>query len=85
MEHVAQELGLSLYRVSARHAREHRVPGSLPYHGQGATVEHVIAGLEKLLRVNDRLTSYSDYLSMLKASGERSLPPAASLPPPDVH
>lgn len=85
MEHFARELGLSLYRVSPRYAREHRVPGSLPYRGAGVTRKAVIEGLERLVKANDRLTSYAEYLSALKSSDEAGLPPAAAARQPDVH
>lgn len=78
MEHYAKDLGLSLYRVSPRYAREAGVPGSLPYEGKTATPESVIQGIEKIVAANDRLTAYSGYLAVLKKS--RALPPAASGP-----
>lgn len=79
MEWVAKDLGLSIYKVSPRYAREHEVPGSLPYapaRGEAATRESVIVGLEKLLAANNRLEAYRRYLDKLKSSGD-ALPPAA--------
>jgi hypothetical protein len=77
MEFIAKDLGLSIYRVRPVFARENKVPGSLPYTGKKATRESVLAGLEKIVAANDRLTVFADYLKVLKAGGE--LPPAAPL------
>ena len=75
MEIVARGLGLSLYLVSPRFARDKRVPASLPYQGARATKASVVSGLERLLKENDRLSAYADYLASLKAA-------PAALPPP---
>ncbi|MBI4377215.1 MAG: hypothetical protein HY549_12295 [Elusimicrobia bacterium] len=81
MEHVASELGLSLYRVSRAYARTHDVPATLPYvpssNGKFPTARSVIAGLERLLSENDSLAGYQNYLRTLKASSEAKLPPPA--------
>lgn len=82
MEWVAKDLGLSLYKVSPRYARDHDVPGSLPYapkKGQAAGRENVIAGLEKVVAANDRLEAYVRYLDKLKSSKD-ALPPAFAAP-----
>jgi hypothetical protein len=80
-EFIAGELGLALYRVSPRYAREHRVPASLPYAGKAkaATASSVIAGLEKLVAANDRLTAFAGFLKTLKAQRQPSLPPASQV------
>lgn len=85
MEFIARDLGLRLYQVSPRYARDHKVPAALPYSANGAgqaTPGSVIAGLEKLLAANDRLTAYSEFLSALKAAGAPALPPASSVKVP---
>ncbi len=79
MEFIANDLGLSLYQVSPRYAREHDVPASLPFTGKTATPSSVVAGLEKLLGENDRLTAYGGFLSKLKAQREPALPPASQV------
>ena len=73
MEFLAKELGLSIYHVRPGHARKNKIPASLPSAapaGKGATRGSIIAGLEKLLAANDRLTAYGDYLARLKASSD---------------
>jgi hypothetical protein len=83
MEWVAKDLGLPLYRVSPRYARDNDAPGALPYvpNGKaGVTRDGVIAGLEKLLAANDRLEAYARFLDKLKSSKE-SLPPASLVIP----
>jgi hypothetical protein len=78
MEVFAKDLGLSIYRVSPRFAREHGVPPALPYAGPAqASRASVIAGLEKLVAANDRLTAYSSYLAELSAAPNAGLPPAS--------
>jgi hypothetical protein len=79
MEAVAQELGLSLYHVRPGFARRQGIPASLPYapaqKGEGATRANLIAGLERLLAANDRLTAYRAYLDGLRAAADAELPP----------
>ncbi len=77
MEAVAQELGLSLYRVSPLYARRAAVPRTLPFSGKSASRASVVAGLEKVLAANERLTAYADYLARLRADPRAALPPAA--------
>ena len=81
MEFLAAELGLSLYRVNASHARRAGVPRTLPYlaekKGAPATPKSVIAGLEKLVAANDRLAEYAAYLTVLKTGTAATLPPQA--------
>ncbi|MDD5628209.1 MAG: CpXC domain-containing protein [Elusimicrobia bacterium] len=80
MEAVAAELGLCLYRVRRGFARRLGIPASLPYaparKGEVVTRANMIAGLQKLLAANDRLTAYQSYLDGLRASAEQALPPA---------
>jgi len=79
MEAVAQELGLSLYHVRPGFARSQGIPASLPYapakNGGGVTRANLIAGLERLLAANDRLTAYQSYLDKLRAAADAALPP----------
>lgn len=81
MEFIAKELGLGIYKVSPRYARERRVPGLLPYapskRGEKADVKNVVAGLEKIVAANDRLTAFSGFLKTLRAEGK--LPPASTV------
>lgn len=79
MEMIAGELGLSVYRISPRIARELGVPAALPLagpKGAGATREALVRGLEKLLAANDRLTGCQKALERLRDPKE-ALPPAA--------
>ena len=81
MEAVAQELGLSLYHVRPGFARSQGIPASLPYvrAGNGSvTRADLIAGLERLLAANDRLTAYQAYLDGLRAAADAELPPPRS-------
>ena len=66
MERVAEGLGLSIFRLSPRLARRRGIPASLPYKGKEATRAHLIAGLERLLEANDRLSSYQACLKSLR-------------------
>ena len=78
MEAVAQELGLPLYRVRRGFARRMGIPASLPYapakKGEGVTRANLIAGLERLLAANDRLTAYQSYLDGLRRAPAGELP-----------
>ena len=80
MEFIARDLGLSLYSVSPRYARDNRVPASLPYvpGPAGATLESVAAGLEKLLGANAHLESYKAFLEAIRKGALKKLPPAAA-------
>ena len=78
MEAVASGVGLSLYRVSRKFAREKGVPRSLPYDGAKggrASLESLVLGLEKLLAANGRLGAYKAYLASLRSSPPEKLPP----------
>lgn len=77
MEFMAKDMGLSLYEVSPLFARRQGVPATLPYAGPSASRESVLAGLEKIVSANDRLTAYVDYLKSLRAPGA-VLPPAST-------
>ena len=80
MEAIASDLGLVLYRVSPSFARQNEIPGALPYvpaPGGAVGKEGVIRGLEKVIAVNDRLTSFDAYLRWLKSSPDAGLPPAS--------
>lgn len=82
MEVIAQELGLSLYRVRPSFARSEGMPRTLPYaparSGGKPTPENVVAGLRKLLAANDRLAAYQAYLESLEANLSGELPPPAA-------
>jgi len=78
MEFVARELGLCLYRVCPSYARRRGIPAALPYapeKNEGVTRANLIAGLEKLLAANDRLSSYRSYLDGLRVAAGAGLPP----------
>lgn len=83
MEFIARDLGLELYQVSPRYARENQVPAALPFApgapGGPATPQSVIAGLEKLVAANDRLTAFSGFLAKLRAQKAPELPPASQV------
>ena len=79
MEAVAAELGLPIYRVHPGFSRRRGIPASLPFapaNGEGVTRANLIAGLEKLLAANDRLTAYADCLAALRAAADSPLPPS---------
>ncbi len=79
MEMIARELGLSVYAISARFARERGVPSALPYaarQGQAVSKSDIVAGLEKLLASNDRLTGCQKALEALR-DPKQELPPAS--------
>jgi len=83
MEWIAKDLGLSIYKVSPRFARDNDVPVSLPYAAAGAkaaTRASVLAGLEKVLAANDRLEAYQRYHVKLKAA-KADLPPPSTVKP----
>ena len=78
MAFFAQDLGLSLYKVSPAWAREHGAPSWFPYAGKTPTRDSLIAGIKKIVAANERLTAWSDYLAKLeKAEKDAGLPPAA--------
>ncbi len=81
MECIALGLGLSLYRVSPRFARDNGVPSVLPYQaGKGRPdPESVIQGLERLMAANEHLPAYREYLRALKASSPGRLPPGSQV------
>ena len=81
MEYFAKELGLALYPVSRRFARQNGVPPALPYVPAGAAKPgrtEVLAGLRKVVEANDRLAAYAKYLSELTTSDQADLPPQSS-------
>ncbi|MFA6002614.1 MAG: CpXC domain-containing protein [Elusimicrobiota bacterium] len=78
MTYVARELGLSLYKVKPHFARDHKMPGVLPFapaRGASMTRANLLSGLEQLLKANDRLTAYQEYLDALRAAPDAALPP----------
>ncbi len=77
MAAVAGGLGLALYRVPPVFSRRQGVPALLPHiaGAQALTREGLIAGLERLLAANDRLTTYRGFLDSLRASPKAGLPP----------
>ncbi len=77
MAFFAKDLGLSVYKASAAWAREHGAPSWLPYSGKTLTRDTLLAGLKKIVEVNDRLTAWSGYLAALEKDPASPLPPAA--------
>ena len=78
MEAVAQELGLSLYHVRPGFARRQGIPASLPCvraNNGSVTRADLIAGLERLLAANGRLTAFQSYLDGLRIAADSALPP----------
>lgn len=79
MEHYARELGLSVYKASPRWARDHDAPSEFPHSGAPSR-ESLIAGMRALIRANERLTAWSDFLARFEADRAAALPPAARTP-----
>jgi hypothetical protein len=78
MEVYAKELGLSVYRARPSWARAHGAPAEFPYEGKGAaTREKLIAGMKALIKANDALTGWSDFLKRFSEDAGAALPPAA--------
>lgn len=82
MEYLARELGLGLYRISPRYAREWGIPSSLPVHPADTAVPgraEVMEGLRRLLAANAALVEYKAcYDRLHKKGGE--LPPPSRVP-----
>ena len=76
MLEYAKELGLSVYRASPRWARETGAPSEYPHTGK-ATREGLITGMKNLIKANDRLTSWADFLKVFEKDPGAPLPPAA--------
>ena len=72
----AKELGLSVYRASPRWARAQGAPSEFPHAGK-ASRETLIAGMKTLLKANDRLTAWSDFLAKFEKDSKAAPPPAA--------
>jgi len=78
MEHYAQELGLSVYRASPGWARAHGAPSEFPCQGNGTpTRAALIAGMKALLKANDALTSWADFLAAYEKDAGAAVPPPA--------
>lgn len=78
MEHYAKELGLSVYKASPSWARAHGAPLEFPYQGTGKpTREALIAGMKALLKANDALTAWSDFLAAYEKDAGAGVPPPA--------
>jgi hypothetical protein len=76
MAEYAKELGLRVYRASPRWARAVGAPSEFPHRGK-ASPETVAAGIKELLKVNDRLTAWADFLAKFEKDPKAALPPAA--------
>jgi hypothetical protein len=78
MLEYAKELGLSVYKARPSWARASNAPAEYPYKGKGApTRESLIAGMKELIKANDALTGWSDFLARFEKDKDASLPPAA--------
>lgn len=78
MEHYASELGMSVYKASPAWARAHSAPSEFPYKGKGApTREALIAGMKALVKANDALTAWSDFLQVYEKDAGAAVPPPA--------
>ena len=78
MLEYAKELGLSVYRARPSWARANGAPAEYPYKGKGApTRESLVAGMKELIKANDALTGWSDFLARFEKDKSASLPPAA--------
>ncbi|MBI3289235.1 MAG: hypothetical protein HYZ74_06930 [Elusimicrobia bacterium] len=78
MLYYAKDLGLSVYRASPAWARENGAPSWLPFAGKTPTRASILAGIEKLVAANDRLTAWSDFREKLSLDASIGLPPAAA-------
>ena len=78
MREYAKELGLSVFRASPVWARVHGAPTEYPYKGKGApTRAALIEGMKALIKANDALTGWSDFLWRFEKDPSAPLPPAA--------
>ncbi len=78
MEVYAKELGLSVYKASPSWARAHGAPSEFPYKGAGKpTRESLIAGMTELLKANDALTAWKDFLTSFEKDEGSAVPPPA--------
>lgn len=77
MVEYAKELGLEVYRAGPRWARAHAAPSEFPYRGKLGR-ESLIAGMKELLKANDRLTAWADFLAKFEKDPKAPLPPAAA-------
>jgi hypothetical protein len=75
MTEYAKELGLSVYRASPRWARETGAPSDFPHKGK-ASREALIAGMKEMIKANDRLTAWADFLAKFEKGGSALPPPA---------
>jgi CpXC motif protein len=78
MLEYAKQLGLSVYRASPAWARANGAPAEFPYKGKGApTRESLIAGMKDLIKANDALTGWSDFLGRFEKDKDAAIPPPA--------
>jgi hypothetical protein len=78
MLEYAKELGLSVHKARPSWARANGAPAEFPYKGKGAaTRESLIAGMKALVKANDALTGWSDFLTRFEKDKDATLPPAA--------
>jgi hypothetical protein len=77
MAHFAKDLGLGIFRASPRWARANGAPAEIPFVGGQPTRDSFIKGIRTLLAANDRLTTWSTFLSRLESDGDARVPPAA--------
>jgi hypothetical protein len=82
MEFLAKDLGLGLYRIGPRFAREQHIPSSHPVHPAETAAPgraEIMEGLKRLLAANDALVEYKAcYDRLHKKGGE--LPPPSRVP-----
>lgn len=77
MRHFAEKLGLEIYHVSPKAAREKGLPPVLPFAPKKGMSKRagLVAGLGRLLKANDALTSYKGLLEDLLARPDQPPPP----------
>ncbi len=77
MRHFAEELGLELYHVSPKAAREKGLPTVLPFAPEKGMSKRagLVAGLKRLVKANDALKSYKGLLEELLARPDQPPPP----------
>lgn len=61
VQHIAKEQGLSVKTLGPAAARALKFPSTIPYRNGAADHKGVAAGLEEVLKANDRLTLYADF------------------------
>lgn len=65
--YISKELGLKIKRVDKSAARRKGIPPILPFMGKNDFRENLLAGIEALLKKNDRLVHYRKLLAQVQS------------------